>query len=79
MAMKDDVERWQKTKAWDYDWVIKNLIASQTCASPTTYLAGAAPKNDVRLQQEYRKCRIEIHPDRTKILNNQSTNKTEKK
>ena len=37
MALKDDVERWEKSKGMGIRQVITNLTALQTCASPTTY------------------------------------------
>ena len=56
-----------------------NRLASQTCVLLTTcfvlYIAGAATKNDVQLQAEYREGRIENHPDKTKIPSNQSSNR----
>ena len=38
-------------------------------------LCEAAQKNQCGLQKKYRSARLEIHPDKTKILNNEKTNK----
>ena len=64
MALKDDVEHWQKSKRHGlYDRAIMTLIASQNVRyarrSLVHYFAGASPKNNVLLQAEYWRCRIE--------------------
>ena len=74
MALKDDVERWEKSTG-----VGIRLTASQTCASPTTcsssLLRLCSSKMWCDFKQSTESVGLKIHSDKTKILTNRSTNK----
>ena len=64
MALKDDVERWQKSRGMgirlgDHE---SDCLTNLRFTDDVLYFAGAAPENDVRLQGANCKCMIENPP-----------------
>ena len=80
MAMRDDVERWQTRKGMglrlgDKESDFFNKPALCRRRTPVLYIAGAAPKMMCEFKKNTENVGQKIHPDKTKILSNQSTSK----
>ena len=81
MPLKDDVERLQKSKGMDIrlDDYETGCLTNLRFADDVllfSVFAGAAPKNNERLQAVYWKCRIKNPPGQdAQILSNQCANR----
>ena len=82
--MKDDVERWQTTKGiglrlgdQESDF-LTNLRFADDVLLFVLYIAGALPKMMCDFKKNTENVGLKIHPDKTKILSNQSTDERKK-